>query len=1091
VTTTYVSASERDGWLAADSARRLDVRHGLLVFTSIVAVLAVLSSYGGRYAADERSAASRQGLPPINLNEVKNASELTPLIERVFTEPGERRAAAAQLYDFISALRAREERLPNVGALLGAKAVGSGEARQVLTREQLTMLKPAVVVRTHAEHLAQLLLWGTVYLVSVWVVALFWWARGVRGDYLLLSVAHLLTVLGFAALVSRQDPLRDTQLFIRFAQVTAAGHVLFACVSVVDFRRVSRLGLTYLPLLGALVLSLLLVVFGSGPAGSSAKVNLGPMQPVEFMRLLLALFLAGYFARRWEVLRGVRGHTVRSVRLPDWLNLPRVDYVLPVMAGVAVALLFFFVQRDLGPALFLSCVFLITYAIARNRVGLALTGFFMLVAGFYVGYALDISSTLTARVAIWQSAWDNSVRGGEQVAQAIWGLSTGGLFGTGLGLGNTAYVPAGFTDLMLAAIGEELGFAGLLAVSFLFVMIAARGFNAALHATSDYAFFLAIVLTLFLTLPVLVMAAGMLGLVPLTGVVTPFLSFGGSAMLANFIALGILTAIRMQSSSAGNVSEPFHAGVRRLVVALGVSAAALVAVLFDVQIVHADTNVVRPHLGIQADGQRRYQYNPRIVDVLTRIPRGTVFDRRGLPLATSDERIAQSADDTYKKAGMTLAACDTPMRERCYPLAGAAFHLLGDARDGRNWSASNTAYIERDAQDHLRGFDDHATSVKTLDPAGRPVAAIRRDYSGLIPLLRHRHNPEHPDVKAFMGRSRDVTLTIDARLQASVADILAKYASRSSTGHAAAVVIDPDTGEVLAVGSYPFPSMEDEHADDEDEDERLMDRARFGLYPPGSTFKLVTASAALRQGLSSKDKTFMCSLQAGGRVGAGVGRWGVIRDDVLDRHPHGTIDMHDGLVHSCNAYFAQLAARVGPESVLETANLLGISVARDDSLARLRATLPFAGYGQGDVVTSPLRMARVAAAIASKGVLRDNRVERTRGTVPESARAPTTSRTLLTPDAAATLARYMRDAVLSGTGRALREHPGRIAGKTGTAEVSGAASHAWFVGYAPYGAAKRRVAFAVIIENAGYGGLAAAPAAGEIVSAAAASGLIE
>ena len=84
--------------------------------------------------------------------------------------------------------------------------------------------------------------------------------------------------------------------------------------------------------------------------------------------------------------------------------------------------------------------------------------------------------------------------------------------------------------------------------------------------------------------------------------------------------------------------------------------------------------------------------------------------------------------------------------------------------------------------------------------------------------------------------------------------------------------------------------------------------------------------------------------------------------------------MHEGLVQSCNAYFAQLAVRVGPKPLLDTANLLGISVARDDSVARLRATLPQAGYGQGDVVATPLRMARVAAAIASRGVLRDIRV---------------------------------------------------------------------------------------------------------------------
>jgi peptidoglycan glycosyltransferase len=128
-------------------------------------------------------------------------------------------------------------------------------------------------------------------------------------------------------------------------------------------------------------------------------------------------------------------------------------------------------------------------------------------------------------------------------------------------------------------------------------------------------------------------------------------------------------------------------------------------------------------------------------------------------------------------------------------------------------------------------------------------------------------------------------------------------------------------------------------------------------------------------------------------------------------------------------------------------------------------------------------MARVAAAIASDGVLREPRLERG---MPGSAQ----SETLLPPAAAALLRGYLRDAVLSGTGGSLRNHPWRIAGKTGTAEVSGAKSHAWFVGFAPSGAAEKRVAFAVIIEHAGYGGLAAAPAAGEIVTAAAASGLV-
>jgi cell division protein FtsI/penicillin-binding protein 2 len=189
------------------------------------------------------------------------------------------------------------------------------------------------------------------------------------------------------------------------------------------------------------------------------------------------------------------------------------------------------------------------------------------------------------------------------------------------------------------------------------------------------------------------------------------------------------------------------------------------------------------------------------------------------------------------------------------------------------------------------------------------------------------------------------------------------------------------------------------------------------------------------------------------------------------------------MTHSCNAYFAQLALSLGPETLLDTAARLGISVVSSNPTAtHLRATLPQAGYGQGDVLASPLRMARVASAIAADGLLREARAE--------VDAAAGRDEVLLTPEAAQMLGDFMRDAVLTGTGRGLREHPGRIAGKTGTAEVAGQPSHSWFVGFAPHGAATRRVAFAVLLENAGYGGRTAAPVAGEIVTAAMAAGLV-
>src|SRR5204862_7638602 len=129
--------------------------------------------------------------------------------------------------------------------------------------------------------------------------------------------------------------------------------------------------------------------------------------------------------------------TIRRYRVPAWLNLPRTDYIAPVVVGVGASLAFFFLQKDLGPALFLSCVFLAMYSIARGRVALAVAGLALLVAGFYLGYRLNVSDTLVDRVRMWQSPWDNAVHGGAQVAQAIWALATGGPFGTGIGLGDT------------------------------------------------------------------------------------------------------------------------------------------------------------------------------------------------------------------------------------------------------------------------------------------------------------------------------------------------------------------------------------------------------------------------------------------------------------------------------------------------------------------------------------------------------------------------------------------------------------------------------------------------------------------------------
>ena len=375
-------------------------------------------------------------------------------------------------------------------------------------------------------------------------------------------------------------------------------------------------------------------------------------------------------------------------------------------------------------------------------------------------------------------------------------MSTGGLFGTGLGLGETRYLPAGRTDLPLAAVGEELGFVGLLVVAAAYAVMTWRGFRIGVAASTDYGFFLATVVTLFLVIPVLVMSAGMLGVIPLTGVVTPFLSYGGSAMAANFAALGVLAAIHRTGRPA-EAAEPFRTPVKYLGGALAAGAVGLVGALLSVQLVNADEYAVKPHLGIQADGVGRFQYNPRVLDLLPDIPHGNVYDRAGLALATGDPAVAQQSREAYHRLGVPPnSTCAVPI-ERCYPLGGPAFHLLGESSTRLNWSATNASYVERDLQDRLRGFDDQATTVRSIDLSGRPAFAVRRDYRELIPLLRHRYEPQHDAVQMFLDRDRDVRLTVDAGLQLHVARILAAAVKQSATGKAAAVVLDPDTGDLL------------------------------------------------------------------------------------------------------------------------------------------------------------------------------------------------------------------------------------------------------------------------------------------------------
>lgn len=976
----------------------------------------------------------------LDLNRAKNVAEISAALP-VFNDPVQRQDAANRIWALL------EERRPlaNVGAL----------ARLHLP---LSKIKPLVVVRTPEEFLRTFAAWALLYLAGFWVVHFTWRFRRFRGDPLILPALHLLTGIGLTLMVSLRDPLRDTLEFRKFAWGVLLGCavLLLPLLRPLQYRLFARW--IYTPLLAAFALFLALLRFGSGPTGSDAKVNLGPFQPVELIKVLVVFFLAGYFAHNWERLRDLEQKSLVP-RWLRWLELPRLSHALPVMCAVACALILFFVLKDMGPALVAGFVFLALFAIARGRSGLALAGLVFLIGGVAAGYHYGVPQTVVHRVSMWLSPWDNDVRGGDQLAHSLWAFATGGPWGSGPGWGDPSVIPAGHTDLVLSSIAEEWGLPGVLSVCALFILLVKRAFRIALRAPDEYALFLSIGFGSLIALEMLLVSGGALGAIPLSGVVSPFLSSGNTAMLANFFIFAVLLGVSNQSRQSDTALEPvFRAPVRIASWAFAACALALVLRAASLEVLHDRELLVRDVVVYAQDGVKRPQHNPRLNLLAAAIPRGDIYDRNGVLLATSNWSTLEKHRAELERLGVSLDRMSR-LDSRFYPFGPATVHLLGDLRTGEKFHATNSSLIEHDSNAKLQGYSN---------------------FADLASVLRYRHQRANPALQALLRRDRDIHSTIDLRLQLRASEIL-KNRLAPAHKNGALVVMNASTGDVLALASFPVPPGSGPATPDE-----LLDRARYAQYPPGSTFKLVTAIAALRLNPKATEKTYSCRGLGGGRVGTIIPGWRrPIRDDVGD-HAHGALNMANAITVSCNAYFAQLGVfAVGAQALSDTAGLLGIPAG---SVADIKQMLPFAAYGQGPVVATPFKMARVAATIANNGNLPQGSwildASNTRTAAPQP---------VLDSASAAFLSRSMRSVVTSGTARsAMSGVTVSVAGKTGTAQLDRGLPHSWFAGFAPYDAApEHRLAFAVVVEHGGYGAKFAAPIARELVDAAAQLKLFE
>ncbi len=978
----------------------------------------------------------------LNLNAVSNRDQLLPFL-RYLPNADERAELADKTYEYLARVRP----LHNIGMLSRLRA-----KRTPLL--PVGKLKPLLVVRTPREFRRQFIQWVAIYIGAFYLVWLVWRARRFSPDPAILPALHLLTGIGLMLMISLRDPLRDTLEFTKFAWGCALGCVILLAPLLRPFSHKRFAEWVYTPLFAALALFALLERFGYGPAGNDAKVNLGPLQPVEIIKILIVMFLAGYFAAKWERMRDLRQR---------WLDVPRFRHVLPVVCAVSVALAMFFLAKDLGPALVICFLFLALFAVAHGRARLPLVGVALMVTGVAVGYHLGKPPTVVERIEMWRSPWDNDIRGGNQLAHSIWALSTGGRFGSGPGWGDPAMIPAGNNDLVLPAIGEEWGFAGVAAVFLLFAFLVRRAFRIALRAPTDHAFFLALGLTCLVALEMMLISGGVLGAIPLTGVVSPFLSSGNTAMLANFLIFAMLLSVSHHGQET-ELREHFEKPLRRLSYALLACSLVLVGFAAYYQVFHDREYLEREARVYEEDGVKRAQRNPRINSLAHEIERGNIFDRNGVLLATSNWNELERRRAEFDKLGISIDQACSRLDNRHYPFGSLTAHVLGDLRTGENFHATNASLVEHDDNVTLQGYGD---------------------WHELAPLVRYRHQPGNPELEALRHRNRDVRTALDIRLETAAAQILDRHLQAEGLEKGALVVMDPDSGEVLTMISRPAPPVATATARTaQATPDQLLDRARYGQYPPGSTFKLVTAMAALRVDPELKHKTFHCQGLGDGRVGAWVRGWNrPIRDDIKD-HAHGSLQMMQAITVSCNAYFAQLGVySVGSQALDETAKLLEIP---DGSLKELKHDLPFAAYGQGPLLITPFKMARVAATIAAGGQMPQGRWVTGDGNSRQDAPRP-----VLSADAASFLASAMRSVVTGGTGRAAMQGEAiPVAGKTGTAQLGAGEPHSWFAGFAPFGGGARRIAFAVVVEHGGYGGRVAAPIARELVDAAAQLGII-
>ncbi|OPY57189.1 MAG: Lipid II flippase FtsW [Pelotomaculum sp. PtaU1.Bin035] len=369
-------------------------------------------------------------------------------------------------------------------------------------------------------------------------VSMYWHFTGYRGDCFLLPITAFLSSTGLVFLF-RLDPAYGERQFIWL--LIGLGALVLTTRLFVDFRFLSDY--KYIYALAGLIALVLPIFFGHEQGGAKSWLNFGvfQFQPSEFVKILVVLFLASFLAENRAILTA-------GTRNLGWIALPGPQEWGPLAAMWGVSLLLLVCQKDLGAALIYFGTFLTMVYVATSRIFYVLFGMGLFMTGAAASFYLF--AHVRARVETWLNPWPYIDTTGYQVIQSIFAINSGGVLGTGLGLGYPKYIPAVHTDFIFSAICEELGLLGASAVIILFMLFVFRGIKIALKTKDDFTALAASGLTALLGLQAFIIIAGVTKLLPLTGVTLPYMSYGGSSLVANFILLGLLLNISHEAEGS-------------------------------------------------------------------------------------------------------------------------------------------------------------------------------------------------------------------------------------------------------------------------------------------------------------------------------------------------------------------------------------------------------------------------------------------------------------------------------------------------------------------------------------------------------------